>query len=119
MEEIFLKNIAEMGGLGLIVGFLIWKILEFSKIQTKNQIEQSNKVLDNQLLNTQKQTEVIAELNKNVQSSGLLIYKELQSITKDIKELATKDSITNNHKEVMEFLKSMENRLENIIKNAR
>lgn len=116
MDEIFLKNLGEIGGFGLIAGFLIWKFLEFAKVQSKNQMEQSNKVLDNQLLNTQKQTEVISELNKNVQSSGLLIYKELQAITNDIKALATKDNLTNNHKEVMEFLSSMEKRLEDIIK---
>lgn len=126
MEEIFLKDIANLGGFALLSGFVIWKLWnDYTKRLDKND-QRHEKVYETHLDNAKNQTTAINELNKNVQSSGLLLFKELKSITEDMRKLATQDSINKNHsavitdlekkhKIVMDAISQMEKRLTTIL----
>lgn len=115
MEEIFLKDIANLGGFALLSGFVIWKLWnDYTKRLDKND-QRHEKVYETHLDNAKNQTNAITELNKNVQSSGLLLFKELKSITEDMRKLATQDSINKNHTAVMISISEMEKRLTAII----
>lgn len=122
MEELIIKHISEFGGAGAIIGivtYFLWKQNQKSseKNETRydNQIQRYDKVIDTHLNNAQNQTEAITQLNDNVKSSGILIFKEIKNIIEGMDKLAKADIIKENHEQVMKEVLEMREHLSKLI----
>lgn len=122
MEELFIKHITDLGGIGAIFGFiafLLWKKNQKTeeKQEAKNEkiAERYDKIIDTHLDNAKGQTEAISQLNDNVKSSGVLIFKEIKNIIEGMDKLAKADIIKENHEQVMKEVLEMREHLSKLI----
>ena len=59
------------------------------------------------------------KIANNVNDASVLLYKELEKIQLELKQIATADELQKNHEVVMKFLEKMQNQISKILESKK
>ena len=121
-EFMLVKAVGQYGILGAMLAFVVYVLYKLgSQIFTKY-----FEFVDKMQINNEKHTDATNTLvnatNKianNVNDASVLLYKELEKIQLELKQIATADELQKNHEVVMKFLDKIQNQIQKILESKK